>query len=353
MPVRVELSHDGDDGVPQFAGSQSQLADGADACISIGLINNMPEAAFEATERQFISLLDAASEGIDISLSLYVLPAAKVGGGRVGDLYSSIDVLRGQWLDGLIVTGREPTTPDLKGEPYWQSFTELVGWARDNTYSTVWSCLAAHAAILHMDGIGRRRSVDKRFGVFECASTSSHRLVAKAGPRFHMPHSRWNGVAEEDLLAGGYRVLTRTAEAEVDAFIKQENSLFVFFQGHPEYESDTLLREYRRDVGRYLRSQTSTYPSTPLHYFDTDTESALADLRARARDSRSSKEIVAAVAKVLDGKKIENTWHSTAVQLYRNWLEYISENKEARRDGRTIRSSSNAIADEPKLLTLP
>jgi len=49
MPVRVELSHDGDDGVPQFAGSQSQLADGADACISIGLINNMPEAAFEAT----------------------------------------------------------------------------------------------------------------------------------------------------------------------------------------------------------------------------------------------------------------------------------------------------------------
>jgi len=213
----------------------------------------------------------------------------------VGDLYSSIDVLRGQWLDGLIVTGREPTTPDLKGEPYCRVSPNW--WDGRATIRTrrCGSCLAAHAAILHMDGIGRRRSVDKRFGVFECASTSSHRLVAKAGPRFHMPHSRWNGVAEEDLLAGGYRVLTRTAEAEVDAFIKQENSLFVFFPGSSGVRVRHVAARVSQGCWKVPAIQTSTYPSTPLHYFDTDTESALADLRARARDSRSSKEICGCV----------------------------------------------------------
>ena len=55
-------------------------------------------------------------------------------------------------------------------------------------------------------------------------------------------------------------MLTRTADAGVDTFIKQQKSLFVFFQGHPEYESDTLLREYRRDVGRYIKGETATYP---------------------------------------------------------------------------------------------
>ena len=34
--------------------------------VKIGLINNMPDEALEATERQFISLLDLASEGMPI-----------------------------------------------------------------------------------------------------------------------------------------------------------------------------------------------------------------------------------------------------------------------------------------------
>ena len=44
-------------------------------------------------------------------------------------------------------------------------------------------------------------------------------------------------------------------------FVKQTRSLFIFFQGHPEYEETTLLREYRRDVGRFLRGQQPHYPT--------------------------------------------------------------------------------------------
>jgi homoserine O-succinyltransferase len=250
----------------------SELPEPSGGSIRIGLINNMPDAAFKATERQFVSLLDAASESIEVQLSLYTLPSiprTEPNVRRAASHYSSVEML---WnagldgpdgLDGLIVTGKDPVSADLRDEPCWQMMTQVIEWARENTHSTVWSCLAAHAAVLHMDGIGRRRNGDKYFGVFECARVSEHPLLAGAPLRFNVPHSRWNGVGTEDLEACGYRILARTADGGVDTFVKEGKSLFVFFQGHPEYESDTLLREYRRDVERYFRREASAYPSIP------------------------------------------------------------------------------------------
>ena len=89
---------------------------------------------------------------------------------------------------------------DLRDEPYWEDFTRVLEWARTNTHSALWSCLAAHAAILHMDGINRRKSEEKNFGVFDCARVSNHPVTLGLPSLFQVPHSRWNGVAEEDLL---------------------------------------------------------------------------------------------------------------------------------------------------------
>src|SRR4029077_9265986 len=97
-----------------------------------------------------------------------------------------------------------------------------------------------------------------------------------------MPQSRWNEIPEEALRACGYRVLTRSEDAGVDSFVKQRQSLFVFFQGHPEYEAVTLLLEYRRDIGRFLRRERDTYPSMPHGYFDQETVETLTALRERA-----------------------------------------------------------------------
>jgi homoserine O-succinyltransferase len=305
------------------------LPEQSSPCITIGLINNMPQAAFTATERQFISLLDAASEGIAIRLSLYSLagiPRPEPGPDYAGSMYSSIETLLQTRLDGLIVTGKEPLTPDLRDEPCWASFTQVLDWARGNTHSAVWSCLAAHAAVLHMDGIGRRRSEHKHFGLLQCTGVSGHQLASGAPPRFTVPHSRWNGLPEEQLEACGYSVLARTADAGVDSFVKQEKSLFVFFQGHPEYESDTLLREYRRDVGRYLRHEANTYPLLPRGYFDDRTGSALTALREEGTTCRSE-ELFARVESALETAKFENTWRPIAGRIYRNWLEYICARK--------------------------
>jgi homoserine O-succinyltransferase len=310
----------------------TRLLESRPTCIDIGLINNMPDAALDATVRQFRALLDAAADDMVVRLTLYTLPEVprtEFGRQQVNG-YSNISCLWDSHLDGLIVTGAEPRSADLEDEPYWESLTRVLEWAEGHTYSTILSCLAAHAGILHIDGIARRPLGDKRFGVFECVRVSDHPLTAAAPSRLQMPQSRWNEIPEEALLACGYRVLTRSDDAGVDAFVKQRKSLFVFFQGHPEYDAVTLMLEYRRDIGRFLRRERDTYPPLPCGYFDQETVEALTTLRERALVDRRE-ELLAEFPTALAAGTVTNTWRSTAESVYRNWLTYICGEKTRRR----------------------
>ena len=105
---------------------------------------------------------------------------------------------------------------DLKSEPYSNSLSEVLAWANANTQSTIWSCLAAHAAVLQMDGIARRKREEKFFGVMECSRVSNHSLMAGVPALYSTPHSRWNGLAEDELAGCGYSILSRTLGAGVD-----------------------------------------------------------------------------------------------------------------------------------------
>jgi len=158
-----------------------------------------------------------------------------------------------------------------------------------------------------------------------------HHLTAGAPSRLRMPHSRWNDIPEDALRACGYGVLTRSDAAGADAFVKERKSLFVFFQGHPEYEAHTLMLEYRRDIKRFLTGERETYPSMPQGYFDEATAAALTALRARALADRRE-EVLADFPTALAAATVTNTWRSTATHVYRNWLTYMCAQK-ARRAG--------------------
>ena len=298
------------------------------AVVDVALVNNMPDAALDATERQFRALLAAVAPDLDVRLTMYSLPEvprSEFGRRRVSR-YSSIDDLWSRTHDGLIVTGTEPRAAELQDEPYWGSLTRLLEWAERSTYSTILSCLAAHAGVLHLDGIARRPLGDKRFGVFECMRVCEHPLTAASSATLRMPHSRWNDVPEDALRASGYRVLTRSRDAGVDMFVKQRNSLFVFFQGHPEYEAVTLLLEYRRDVGAYLRGERDVYPSMPQGYLDPEIETRLAALRARAMEDRREA-LLADFPTATAAARVTNDWRSSAEHVYRNWLGCIDAAK--------------------------
>ncbi len=291
----------------------------------IGLINNIPQAARFQTTQQFSCLLATAAGVAGKSVRLFVLDRL------LSDSNETLRLLDEARPDGLIVTGTEPQSAAMEDEPFWPALARLVDWAGAGTISTVWSCLAAHAAVFRLDQIQRRKLPEKLSGVFTCRKVADHALMAGVPSRWNVPHSRYNGLHDEALSGAGYEVLSHSPETGADAFIKLNGtSLFVLLQGHPEYAADTLLNEYRRDVRRYIAGQRDRYPETPAGYFDDKTERALARLRGEAFRRRGADLLPRFDAAV--GAAPVNGWREPAVQLYAGWLSYLAARKAKRAD---------------------
>jgi homoserine O-succinyltransferase len=253
--------------------------------------------------------------------------------GSLAGKYRDIAELWDTPLDGLIVTGTEPRAKNLKDEPYWQSLSKIVDWARDHTASTIWSCLAAHAAVLHCDGIMREPLPHKQFGVFDCRLAADHPMTQHFPVPLWVPHSRHNSLREDALIAAGYKILTHSPTAGVDAFAKQDGSFFLYFQGHPEYDADTLFREYRRDVARFLNGERDAYPSLPQNYFDEMATAHAESFQDRAlADRRGS--LMADFPNTALAAGLRNLWRPAALGVYEKWLAFLSARKAERRVAR-------------------
>ncbi len=128
------------------------------ASVQIGLVNNMPDAALRATELQIARLLkEAAAPGrtAQAVFPLRSIARSEEACSRMAGFYDDAGFLQASGIDALIVTGAQPGAADLRDEPYWAELAQLIDWAEGGTISTLFSCLAAHAAVLHLDGIAR------------------------------------------------------------------------------------------------------------------------------------------------------------------------------------------------------
>jgi homoserine O-succinyltransferase len=320
----------------------TNVVDGAGA-LHIALLNNMPDGALEATERQYLELLTAAAGDLPVRLSLFSLsqvPRGEWGRSQIARRYSGVDELWSSDVDGLIVTGAEPRAANLSDEPYWESLTEVIDWAREETNSAVWSCLAAHAALQHLDGIRRLPLPAKQFGVFPCALQSEHALTAGLPASFSIPHSRWNGVSSAAIEESGSHLLTRLEDGGADIWIREQGSLFVFLQGHPEYDANTLELEYRRDIARFLRGERRTYPDMPAHYFAPETRQYLADLQSEILAGNAPAELPSRFGRT----EHPRPWRAVAIRFYSNWLHTLREKRtgNGRSRGRYLCAASGA-----------
>jgi len=154
--------------------------------------------------------------------------------------------------------------------------------------------------------------------------------MAGTATPFFMPHSRWNELPPEALRKAGYTMLSWSAVGGADTFVRQHGSLLLFFQGHPEYEGTTLLKEYRRDVGRYLSGTQPNYPTLPVGYLSPELTRRLEVFRNEVLADRNPNRLeqfpFAAVAAAL-----VNTWQPSALALYRNWLAMITDGRNTAR----------------------
>jgi homoserine O-succinyltransferase len=310
--------------------------------IVVGVVNNMQDAALRTTERQFRELLAAAAGERAVRVrffSIPELPRERAGRAYVETHYADVSAIATAGLDGLIVTGTDPQGHVLVEEPYYKPLTQLVDWADEHLASTVWSCLAAHATVQHLDGISRERFPQKLAGVYGVSPVADHPILAGMPAQWRMPHSRHNTVTADALNAAGYQLLSKSDDAGPDMFVRQAKSLFLFVQGHPEYDPGALLREYRRDVGRYLSGVREAYPPMPSNYFDEAAVAAANEFRKLALRTRDPA--------LLDrfpfngsGDGMAHPWSDSAVRLYSNWLSYLED----RRAQRAVQRQSTGAA---------
>ncbi len=294
--------------------------------LRVGLVNNMPDAALAVTERQFRVLVEAAAPERVVELHLFHIPGVSRGSSaqaRLRTRYRPVAVVDRADLDALIVTGAESRAADLRAEPFWPGFQRLVDWTETATLPTLWSCLAAHAAVLHLDGVVRRPLARKCSGLFSCAPVARARaepLLAGLEDGWVAPHSRGNDLDGAELAARGYDVLTQSAEAGVDSFVRRCGAApSLFLQGHLEYDATSLMLEFKRDLRRYVESLRPDPPALPRDVFGSETAYRLEALVEAARRDRRP-ELMSRWPPASEIALAANAWRAPAARLVRNWL---------------------------------
>jgi homoserine O-succinyltransferase len=228
------------------------------------LINLMPDKP--ATERQIARLLAGTRHAVELSLAIpdgYRPRTADPA--HIWAFYRPWRRIRDQGFDGLIVTGAPVETLAFDEVSYWPELREIFDWARDRVGRSLYICWAAQAALQHFHGVPKHRRDAKLSGVFRHrVHDRTHPLLRGFGSAFVTPVSRHTEVRAEDLPpARGLEVLATSEEAGLCAVEDRPSRALCMFN-HLEYETDTLLREYLRDL------KTHGEVAPPRHYFPGD-----------------------------------------------------------------------------------
>lgn len=303
----------------------------------IGLLNMMPDAALEATERQFYRLIGNSNPIIQMYVHPFTLseiPRGEKAQQHIDQYYETFESIKAQGLDALIITGANVIQPILSTEKFWLPLIEVVDWAVENVASTLCSCLATHAVMEAKYHQVRHPLASKRWGVYSHQVIDKHPLVKGINSKFDVPHSRANQIDREQFRKSGAMVLAESAEAGVHLAVCEDGLSLVFFQGHPEYDSVSLLKEYKREVGRYIHGQIDQVPPFPANYFDELTQSVFIEYLEKVTQAKELGNDIPVFPEALIAHKIHNTWHDTGEVIIGKWLglayQYTNRNRKLR-----------------------
>jgi homoserine O-succinyltransferase len=266
--------------------------------LHIGLLNMMPDAALAATERQFFRLVGQSNP----IAQFYVHPFT---------------------LEGLERSPEARTYVECYYEPF-DPLIEVIEWASQEVTSTLCSCLATHAVLQFQYGQRRYPLPEKRWGVYSHRVVDrTHPLVHDVNTQFDVPHSRFNEVGRHQFDVAGLWVLAESAEAGVHLAVSTDGFRQVFFQGHPEYDTISLLKEFHREVKRFAAGSRPDYPPFPEGYIDRKHQAILDEHRGRVVAAMNQGRELPAFPEAYVAKSLDNTWHDTAEGVVGNWMGLI------------------------------
>lgn len=239
----------------------------------IGLLNMMPDAALEATERQFFRLVGESNQIAQLYIhpfTLPELPRSEKTKNYIKNHYETFEEIKEQGLDALIITGANVSQPDLEQEPFWRPLQDVIDWGWNNVTSTLCSCLATHAVM--QAKYNQKRSILKQgklWGVYKhSVIEEKHPLVRNMNTVFDVPHSRWNEITTEQFKIAGMTTLVESKVAGTHIAVSADGFRLICMQGHPEYDTISLKKEYEREIKRYESGERSDIPPRPENYTD-------------------------------------------------------------------------------------
>ena len=97
----------------------------------------------------------------------------------------------------------------------------------------------------------------------------------------------------------------------------------IFFQGHPEYDTVSLLKEYKRDVNLYINGEITEYPPMPENYISEFNAAVLREYQGRVTKSMAEQSQLPGFPEHLVLKNLQNTWQDTASAVIGTWLGLI------------------------------
>ncbi|NLG46415.1 MAG: homoserine O-succinyltransferase [Gordonia sp.] len=254
----------------------------------IAILNLMPTK--EATETQLLRVLGSTPLQVEVTLLHMASHSSRnTTPEHLEAFYTTFADVADQYFDGLIITGAPIELLDFEDVDYWPEMQRILDWSREHVYSTMHICWGAQAALYHHYGVPKYELPSKLSGIFD------HRVLAPQSALLRglddtltVPQSRHTDVHAADIEAtGAVDVLAVGDDAGV-LLAATPDLRQVFITGHPEYDRDTLDREYRRDADSGMN------PTVPTNYYPDDDPT----------------------------REPGVTWRSAGVLVYANWLNH-------------------------------
>jgi homoserine O-succinyltransferase len=294
--------------------------------LHVGLLNMMPDAAFQVTEQQFMRLVGGSTQPAHFFIHPFTvegLPRSEATRAYIGQHYEDAVSIHAEGLDALIVTGANVANPRLDQEPFYHPLTQVIGWASENVTSVLCSCLSTHALMKFLHRMDRRPLPRKQWGVYgHRVIVANHPLLRGVQRHFDVPHSRYNTITREQFEEAGFSILVESAEAGVHAAVSDDQFRRVYFQGHPEYDANSLLKEYKREVLRYFKGEREL-PPFPEHYIPEQAAAVIDTYLERAHRAHGAHAELPDFPEADLSPLLHNTWAEAARAVFDNWLGLV------------------------------